>query len=152
MKRSPDMVRMESLLRASKLVADGFLGTDTRPVEDLIAADAAALEATGRTLAEVCARLREISDAARPGLETSVPVGKNLEARVVEARGRIPCPWAHAGRYFKTVTEARRTDTGRTARWSDLSVHMIEAHGFFQGRGSAFRLDPAELVSIIFQH
>lgn len=146
------MLRLESLLRASKLVAGGFMGTDARLIEDVIAEDAAALEATGHTLEQVAARMCEITEAALPGLETSVPVSGNLEARVVEARGRIPCPWSHAGRYFKTLTEARRTDTGQTAHWSDLSLHMIEAHGFFQGRGSAFRLEPAVLVAIIFQN
>jgi len=27
---------------------------------------------------------------------------------------------------------------------------MIEAHGFFQGRGSSFRLEPKELVDVVF--
>jgi hypothetical protein len=150
MKRSPDMVRLEGVLHASKLVAGGFLGSDTRALEEIIAADADALGAAGRSREAVAARMREITDAARPGIETFIPVGRNLDARVVEARGSIPCPWAHAGRYLKTLTEARRTDTGATARWSDLSVHLIEAHGFFQGRGSAFRLEPAELVALLF--
>jgi hypothetical protein len=150
MKRSPDMVRLEGMLHASKLVAGGFLGTDPRPLEEIIADDAAALETAGRTREAVAARMREITDAARPGLETFIPVGRALAARVVEARGAIPCPWAHTGRYLKTLTDARRTDTGLTARWSDLSVHLIEAHGFFQGRGSVFRLEPANLIAMLF--
>jgi hypothetical protein len=35
-------------------------------------------------------------------------------------------------------------------QWSDLSIHLIGAHGFFEGRGSFFRLEPAELVAILF--
>jgi hypothetical protein len=35
-------------------------------------------------------------------------------------------------------------------RWSDLSLHFIEAHGFFQGKGSPFRLEPRGLVEALF--
>jgi hypothetical protein len=55
------------------------------------------------------------------------------------------------GRYPKTVTNLRRTDTGEIIRWSDLSVHLIGAHSFFQGRGSIFRLEPGDLVQILFE-
>ena len=39
MKRSPDRVKLEQTLRASKLVAGGFLGEDTRLLEEILAAD-----------------------------------------------------------------------------------------------------------------
>ncbi len=34
-------------------------------------------------------------------------------------------------------------------RWTDLSIHLIETHAFFQGKGSAFRLEPAELAAFL---
>jgi len=144
------MQRLEEILRSSKLVAGGFLGTDTRPLEEIIDADARALEETGYDREQLAARLRRITDLACEGIETVVRVGDKLDTRAIEARGQLPCPWDHAGRYFKNVVEVRRTDTGRFVRWSDLSVHMIEAHGFFQGRGSSFRLEPKELVDVVF--
>ncbi|MBN1556819.1 MAG: hypothetical protein JW951_01585 [Lentisphaerae bacterium] len=150
MKRDPERAKLEAVLRASKLVAGGFLGNDDRPLDEILADDAAALERAGRTRGEVAARMREIGARAREGIETWVPAGGAVEARMIEARGRIPCPWDHPGRYFKTIVEARRTDTGDAARWSDLSVHLIEAHGFFQGRGSPFRLEPRRLVRLLF--
>jgi len=30
-------------------------------------------------------------------------------------------------------------------------VHLIGAHSFFQGRGSIFRLEPGDLVQILFE-
>jgi hypothetical protein len=34
--------------------------------------------------------------------------------------------------------------------WSDLNIHLIAKHGFFEGKGSAFRIEPKELISTIF--
>jgi len=150
MKRSPEMVRLEGVLRSSKLAAGGFLGDDRRPLEEIIEADARELAGLGYTRAEVADRMRHIGELAQKGIETTVRIDEGLAARMVEARGRMPCPWQHAGRYFKTFCEAWRTDTGQLVRWSDLSLHMIEAHGFFQGRHSAFRIEPRELVAVVF--
>jgi hypothetical protein len=35
-------------------------------------------------------------------------------------------------------------------RWSGPSLHFIEAHGFFQGKGSPFSLEPRDLVEVFF--
>jgi hypothetical protein len=45
---------------------------------------------------------------------------------------------------------AKNLRTGKTIRWSLLGIHMIEEHGFFEGRGATFRLDPKELVNVVF--
>lgn len=150
MKRSPEMARLEEILRSSKLVHGGFLGNDTRPLEEIIEADAADLARTGYSREDVAKRMQEITDLARQGIETTVLVGPGLEARAFDSRGQIPCPWDHPGRYLKTVVEAWRQDSGLSVRWSDLSVHMIETHGFFEGRGSAFRLEPVALTHVLF--
>jgi len=150
MKRSPDMQRLEEVLRSSKLVAGGFLGTDTRPLEAVIESDLGEVERLGRTIPEVTSRMWEIADLAKRGLETTVHIESSLEARVIEARGPMPCPWPHAGTFLKTVVTATRTDTGKSVRWTELNIHMIEAHGFFEGRGSLFRIEPRDLVDVIF--
>jgi hypothetical protein len=48
------------------------------------------------------------------------------------------------------VTTLRRTDSGQTVQWSDLSIHFIGTHTFFEGKGSFFRIEPAELVRALF--
>lgn len=150
MKRSPKMQRLEEILRASKLVDGGFLGHDARPLEEIIEADAADLASAGKTAAEVGARMAEITALARAGLGTFVEINDRLEACTDDSRGQIVCPFPGHERPFKTVTTLRDRRTGRTIRWSDLSAHMIGTHGFFEGKGSVFRLDPKELVEMIF--
>ena len=126
------------------------MGHDHRPLEEIIAADTATVEHMGYTLTQLSARMREITDSAKAGLEMSIRISERLEARVIEARGRVVCPWPHPGTFGKTVTKANRTDMDLQAAWSDLSIHMVEAHGFFEGFGSTFRLDPETLITVIF--
>lgn len=150
MKKSPQKSRLEEVLRSSRIVSGGFLGNDPRILDEILEADAAELTGLGATAEELGARMREITEQARKGLGTPVTIDGKREATADDNRGQIICPWPHAGRYDKTVTTVRLTDTGESLRWSELSRHFIEAHGFFQGRGSAFRLEPRILVRVLF--
>ncbi len=149
MKRTPRMRQVEELMRSSQIVAGGFLGTDTRPLEEIIEADAAAVEGLGTTSQAIAARMAEVSEQARRGLGNFVSVGETLVAAIDDTRGLLICPWGDNTRCFKTVTTLRQLDTGREICWSDLSIHFIAEHGFFQGRGSGFRLSPRDLVAIL---
>ncbi len=150
MKRSPDMEHLEEILRSHKLSLDGFLGHDERNPQEIIEEDCAAVFRLGQTLKELAKRMRYITDVAEKGLENTVRIDDVLQARVTEIRGSIICPWPHPKKFYKRVTTVERNDTGESIQWSDLSIHMIEEHGFFEGRGSNFRLDPHKLIRIIF--
>lgn len=150
MKRSPNMQRLEEILRSSKLVEGGFLGDDPRPVEEIIEADDAELARRNLTHEQLAERMAEITAKARPGLGTFVDVGEHLQAAVDDNRGQIVCPFPGETRVFKTVTTVRRTDADRQVQYADLCTHMIGEHGFFQGRGSRFRIEPAVLADILF--
>jgi hypothetical protein len=151
MKQGPDIQELDIALRASTLVAGGFMGDDPRSVTEVIDADAGELAHLGVTEKELAARMKEITDKAAPAQGMWIEVAPGLEAQVDETRGATPCPWRHPGGYFKRVTTVRRKDTGEVLRWSDLGTHMIAMHGFFEGKGSMFRLEPADLVRILFR-
>ena len=150
MKQSPESRRLEDILRSSKIVAGGFLGKDMRPVDEIIEADHAALARTGHTLEEVAERMTAITAAAEKGLGTTVTIDDRTRARMLEAKGSMPCPWPHPGHYRKGVVEVTRTDTGESVSWSPLHLHMIGMHGFFEGRGARLRVDPETLARILF--
>lgn len=150
MNRIPGMKRLEDLLRSSRIVAGGFLGDDRRTLEEILEADAAEVSRLGTTFEAIADRMEALTGLARKGLGTTVRLDDRLEGSVNDNRGVMICPWPHAGRYTKTVTTIRRTDTGETIAWSDLSIHFIGDHGFFEGRGSHFRLEPADLIRILF--
>jgi len=150
MKLPPDIQKLEDLLRSSTIVAGGFLGDDQRPLPEIIEADTAAVARLGYTLDEIGARMSDITEKARAGQGMIVTVDDSLDALVDDNRGRIICPWPGEDSFLKTTTTVARSDTGVTLRWSDLSIHLIRVHGFFQGHGSPFRLDPELLVQTIF--
>lgn len=150
MKRSPSDLRLEQMLRSSKLVAGGFMGTDSRPPEEVIRDDAAELERLGKTAAAVASRMKEFTNLARPALGNWIETEDKYRLKSEEWKGSLICPWPHAGRYEKRITTCCRLDTHEEIEWSDLNIHLIEAHGFFEGRGSSFRLEPADLVRILF--
>ena len=150
MSQSPEIKKLEQALRSSETVAGGFLGTDKRPLDKILAADRATLESLGFTPEQVGQRMQDLTDAARPRLGTEVVIDNRLVVWCEEWKGLMVCPWPHGGRFDKRLTTARRTDTGRTISWTDLNIHLIAEHGFFEGRGAAFRLEPQDLVHILF--
>lgn len=150
MKESPQTRNLEHILRSSKLVAGGFMGSDSRNVTEIIDADASEVSKSGYTMEQLAARMQEITDAAKSGLGNWVEVDDTHQAIVEEARGSIVCPWPHPRRYVKRVTTVKRLDSGEMIRWSDLNIHFITEHGFFEGRGSAFRVEPGKLTKVIF--
>ena len=150
MKESPRNKKLEALLKSSKLVAGGFLGNDNRSVSEIIDADKNELSRLGFTNEQIASRMQEITNTAKTGLETWVKIDDNLEAKTDEARGFLPCPWPHAGRFVKRITIARLTSTSDTIQWSDLNIHLIGRHCFFQGKGSPFRIEPKKLIEMIF--
>ncbi len=150
MKQSPDMQKLEELLRSSVLVANGFMGTDSRRVVEIIDADAAALRKLNVTAQEVGARMQEITDVAIEALGTWARIDDRRQAKVAEARGAIACPWSHGQVFQKRVTTVQLIDSDKRLSWSDLNIHMIVAHGFFEGKGASFRIEPSELVPLLF--
>ena len=150
MKESPQDRKLEELLRSSRLAAGGFMGHDTRSVSEVIDADAAELSRLGFTKEQVAERMRQITQVAISGLGTWVQVNDDLEGKVDEAKGRLICPWPHKGKLVKRITMVKVIETGESIRWSDLNTHLISEHGFFEGTGSNFRIEPRELVQIIF--
>ncbi len=150
MKQGPEVQQLDISLRASTLVAGGFMGDDPRSVTEVIDTDAGELSHLGVTEKELAARMKEVTDKAAPAQGTWIEIAPGREAQVDETRGANPCPWRHRGRYFKRMTTIRRKGSDEVIRWSDLNTHMIATHGFFEGKGSMFRLEPADLVKMLF--
>lgn len=150
MKKSPQQEKFEKMLDASKFSACGFMGQDTRTVWEIIDADSTTLEKLGTTKEKIAQRMQEITQQGLRGMGDWVSVSTVLQVHINDARGSIPCPWAHGVRCLKRITEIKHLDTGQTVRWSDLSIHLVKEHGFFQGHGSPYRLEPKELVTILW--
>jgi len=149
MKQSPHMQRVAARMAPGVLCRDGFVGDEPRRLELILETDASTIAGLGVTHEAIAARLGDIFDRARAGLGTPVPVGEGLVATYHEGMGRIPCPWGGCGTFPKGEVELRHAESGERLLFTALSVHMIAAHGFYQGRGSRYRIEPRAAARLL---
>ncbi|MGD9110302.1 MAG: hypothetical protein PVG93_05130 [Phycisphaerales bacterium] len=150
MKKSPDQQKLEQVLRSSMLSAVGFLGDDNRSLTEIIEADLTELAKLNFTADQLAEKMQQITDLAAKALGNWAQIDDTHQAKVAEAKGRIPCPWPHPAYFAKRVTTLKDTETGDEIKWSDLNIHLIKEHSFFEGKGSPFRIEPKQLIRALF--
>ena len=148
MKQSPLFEQAQERMAPGEITKEGFLGTDTRTLTEIIDADTAEVGRLGLTHARLAEKLEEVTHQAIFALGAPVCVGP-IETSANEAMGKLPCPFGHPGLYPKAILEGCRCDTGQRLRWTALQVHLIAEHGFYEGKGSHFRLEPAEVARFL---
>ena len=126
---------------------ESFLGDDTRPIAQIVESDEAELNAAGLTAQQLAGVMRRLTAKGLESLGDEAEVD-GFRVQVEEYMGRIGCPFKHAVREAKRNTRAANAK-GRTMTWSDMSIHLIESHSFFQGEGSPYRLEPLELAEFL---
>ena len=149
MKQSPNLQDIQEAMKPGSLSAEGFLGKDDRSLSDILQADQQTVRRLGVTHQAIAAAMRRLTEVAKTGLGKPVELEGQYEATDDEFMGRLPCPFRDNFKAEKRITTVRNLATGQTMSWSDLNIHMIEAHGFYEGLGSHYRLDPATLVDFL---
>jgi hypothetical protein len=148
MKETLQTRKIREDMRPGKLSLPGFLGGESDLMRRLDE-DNEAVKQLNLTHARMAARMRELRDAGAAGLGEFVSLLPHFEVRVDTVRGRIPCPFGERGLYPKTNITVRNLASGREMSFTDLHIHLIGVHGFYEGRGTPFRLEPGDLVAIL---
>ena len=148
MKQSPQHNDLRSRLSASKFSGDGFLGNDARPVDEIINADLRALENAGVTLEEVSDALNNAYADTRNALGAEIELAPGVVAVFHESMGRIPSPFRGDGVFPKGEAVVFEKKTGRQIIITALGINLIAQHGFFQGKGSRYRIEPVAAIEI----
>jgi hypothetical protein len=143
------MRRIQDRMAPGVITRDGFLGPDSRPLVDILTADDAEVKRLGVTHQGIAARMVQLREAGMAGLGEFVDVPPHFEVRVDSVRGKLPCPFGDPGVFQKTNTTVRNRARSRELTYTDLHIHMIGSHGFYEGAGSPFRLDPGDLVEVL---
>lgn len=149
MKQSRRDAIIQKQMQPGEITLDGMLGTDSRRLRDILDTDNATVQRLGLDHATIAARMREVRNAGALGLGTAISVGDDLEVRVDAARGKLPCPFSHPGLYDKEFVEVRHIPSGEQIIFSQLNIHLIEAHGFYEGLGASFRQEPETLARVL---
>ncbi len=146
MKQNPKEIPVVEDLRAGILARDGFMGHDTRPYPQIIQDDAEILGELNLTPEDLAGELLNLTEAGLEGMGEWIQVGE-YEVKVEEYMGKIGCPFRdHRAAKRNTTLKNRK---GEELVYTDLAVHLILKHGFFQGLGSPYRLEPAELAAYL---
>ena len=74
MKQSPQMQKLEEVLRHSKLSAHGFLGSDKRSLSEIIDTDIAQVGRFDVSVSQIAEKMQQITDTAIKGLGTWVKI------------------------------------------------------------------------------
>jgi hypothetical protein len=135
-------------MRPGAITAQGFLGQDGRAVAEIVEADEAEFRALGLEFEEVASALEALRDEAEKGLGEPVAARGGWEVQTGDVRGKLPCPFGD-GIHHKNSVSARHAGSQEFITFSDLSIHLLRAHHFCQGRGSPYRLEPEALARLL---
>ncbi|MGI6707172.1 MAG: hypothetical protein ACOX6S_13415 [Clostridia bacterium] len=149
MKQNPIWDRIQENMRLGVISQTGFLGRDLRKLIDIVEEDHRQVSAQGLTHEEIAQRMENISLMGKTGFGNPVKVDDIFQVTVEDSRGVMPCPFGHKGVYPKENTRVVNLRTGEGISWTALNIHMIREHGFYEGKGSPFRVEPEDIIRIL---
>lgn len=149
MKQTVQLQRIQESMRPGVITRDGFLGSDRRNLIDILIEDEAEVKRRSLEHRDIARRMIELRDAGLRGLGEFISVEPHFEVRVDSVRGKLPCPFGDPGIFPKTNVTVRNLRLARAIDYTDLHIHLVLAHGFYEGRGSPFRLEPVDLAEVL---
>ena len=149
MKQTEQMKEIQERMKPCVITLDGFLGMDDRNLIDILVEDDAEVKRLNLTHEKIAARMLELRESGKKGLGDLVSVAPHYEVSVDITRGKLPCPFGHRGLIRKSMIRVRNVETDREITYTDMNIHMINEHGFYQGKGSTFRMSISDLAEIL---
>ena len=149
MKANPQLKKVEENMGPGVITLDGFLGTDKRSLGDILIADEGTVRRMGLTHRAIAERMRLLMEAGQKGLGEFISVKPHFEVRVQSVRGKLPCPFGDAEFIPKTNITVKNLALKREVTYTEFHLHLVGEHGFYEGHGSPFRMDPETLRDIL---
>jgi len=149
MKQDLYYTKIQQRMKKGVLVLEGFLGDDKRNLVDIINEDNETVKRLGFTHQIIAEKLNELREIGLKAIEQSVIYKDHIEIKVEIFRGKLPCPFGEKGIYQKSEIVVINKKIDEQIKYTDLSIHLIKEHGFYQGVGSPYRLDPEKIVRVL---
>lgn len=148
MKMTPNMKKAQENMAPGVIGADGFLGNDTRALQDIITEDEEMMRYYKLDIEDTVQILKDLMEEGRNGLGEPITIDGKWLIQTTEARGHLVCPFED-GIQRKITTVIKNLENNTTIMVSALSLHLIQKHHFFEGKGSPFRLEPKILKKVL---
>jgi hypothetical protein len=149
MKQTPEYNAIQQQMKPGVITLDGFLGTDSRNLIDIIAHDDVKVHQLNVTHQDIALKMQYLRDAGLDGLGEFLKIDDHFEVRVDSVRGKLPSPFGGPGMYEKVNTTVRNLQENTEVTYTDLHIHFVRDHGFYEGLGSPYRIEPASLVNTL---
>jgi len=149
MKQTPEYDKIQEQMKPGVIALDGFLGDDKRKLIDIIASDNIKVRKLNRKHVDIASRMEHFKELGLPGLGEFITLDDHFEVKVDSVRGLLPSPFGGKGMYGKINTTVVNKKLGRQIVYTDLHIHFVADHAFYEGKGSPFRLEPVDLIEIL---
>jgi hypothetical protein len=142
---------LEADMRPGKLSSAGFLGRNEKLLDVLAEDNRRVVEECGLTHQELARHLR-LAGAVAVMFAQKEPRefryhGRRFKVKAACYRGFVDSPFEDG---TKTNCEATvwNLDTGKRLAYSLLVPQMIERYGFYEGRGTRYRVEPRAVLEV----
>jgi hypothetical protein len=149
MKLSPEMKKIAENMRPGVITVNGFLGDDHRDLIQILDEDDNTVKSLGLTHQQIADKMRDLRDKGEAGLDEFIKIPPHFAVRVATVRGGIRCPFEDKGLISKSNIMVRNLNTGEDITYTDMCIHFIEKHGFYQGKYSLYRNSPEKIAKVL---
>jgi hypothetical protein len=132
----------------------GFLGRDEKLLDVLAADNKFVVDERGLTHQELAKHLHSIGTIGRwqwrdhnKEVYKFVYHGRRFKVTTVVTKGLQPSPFRDGTESGTDVT-VENLDTGKKLRYGLLVPYLIERYGFYEGKGTSYRVEPSKLLEV----
>lgn len=139
---------LEKAMRPGKDSTAGFLGKDEKLLDVLAADNDYVVGELGLTHQDIARPLRLLAAIGEREEGEFTYRGARLKVKRYYTRGYQDSPFKDG---TKASSEAAivNLDTGKEVRYSLLVPDMIERYGFYEGKGTSYRVDPRKVIEVL---
>lgn len=140
------IAELEKSMRPNGLSSAGFLGEKDQLL-DVMAGDNDFVVSKGLNHQEIGLQLRVLAALALKS-DTFTYKGVNYRAKLQVTRGFQDSPFKD-GTQGNTDVELTHIDNDTTLKYSILVPLMVERYGFYEGKGTPYRVDPKRILKVL---
>jgi hypothetical protein len=145
------IANLEKAMRPGALSQAGFLGKGEGLLEVMAADNRYVVEELGLTHQELAKHLHVLGAIGRrhfPQEAAFTYHGSTFKVKVVSSHGYQDSPFKDGTRTNSDAT-VQNVGNGKKLGFSLLVPFMIERYGFYEGKGTTYRVDPHQVVQVL---